>query len=242
MKSIERLRLEALVFAHDTMEFALEHLRQTALGLDPLAPAEKDRIALFSDCWTIVDQVHVVRQVLISLTGAHPGPDTRAYLDTFEVAHFLRNRMDHLNTNLPNRARQRGALTPLFGVVSYFRPVAEDFERGIQAGEVFGDMIVVTAGSTPSDAVGAVPFANLNVRLPVSGLRLEAFGRSLIVDDAVEQLKPLLRRLSDDTNAQVLANVEELSRRSSLPVEDLLRSTGGYFAMTARMSIVIEIQ
>src|SRR5271157_4619204 len=91
---VERLRVETLVFAHDLMETALGRLY--AVGLEFHENNNAQRLAMFSDAWTIVDQVHVVRQVLLSLTGDDRKTDTQAFIDDFAVAHTMRNKMDHL--------------------------------------------------------------------------------------------------------------------------------------------------
>ncbi|MFT3965394.1 MAG: hypothetical protein QM690_05885 [Sphingobium sp.] len=80
---------------------------------------------MFSDAWTIVDQVHVVRQVVSVLTDKKTrAEDTQAYIDDFASAHILRNKMDHLNQNLPNRVKSSSEYTQaMFGMLSFIGPM-----------------------------------------------------------------------------------------------------------------------
>ena len=110
---VERLRLETLVFAHDLMEIALRRLYTVGLGFD--ANDDTHRFTMFSDAWTIADQVHVVRLILLSLTGNDRPPDTQAFISDFAAAHDMRNKMDHLDQNLRNHASNTGRRTRYLG-------------------------------------------------------------------------------------------------------------------------------
>ncbi len=161
LASVERLRLETLVFAHDLMETALSRLYATGHEFDVNNNAQ--RLAMFIDAWTIVDQVHVVRRVLLSLTGDDRKADTQAFIDGFSAARMMRNRMDHLNQNLPNRAKVIGRTNALFGTLSFFRPHADRWEQGLREDEIKGDLFFVNAGSTPRELVGGIAFYDLDI-------------------------------------------------------------------------------
>jgi hypothetical protein len=239
---VERLRLETLVFAHDLMEIALERLYTVGVGFDMNNGAH--RFAMISDAWAIVDQVHVVRQILLSLTGIDRNSDTQAFIDDFAAAREMRNKMDHLNDNLPNRAKTKGHTNALFGVLSFFRPYADRLKQGLQDGRVWGDLFFVNAGSTPRDMVGSVALHDLDiVHLPICFPKLEAFDLSLLLERAVFQLRALLKRISDDTKTNIEAKVDEAVATAGQTREELMRPAySGQLVIKAEVSFQVERQ
>lgn len=235
---VERLRLETLVFAHDLMETALGRLYAVGLAFDENNDAQ--RLAMFSDAWTIIDQVHVVRQVLLSLTGDDRKSDTKAFIDDFAAACTMRNKMDHLNQNLPNRAKASGRTSALFGMLTFFRPYADRWEHGLRDGEVRGDLFLVSAGSTPRDMVGGVAFHDLDIHLPICSFKLEAFDLSLLIERAVLQTRRLLKRMSDDVKSNVEAKVDELAATASNTREELMRPASGHIVIRMDFGFHVE--
>jgi hypothetical protein len=80
----------------------------------------QERTALFAHAWTMVDQIHVLRQLLHAMRKCQMGPNQKKFYDTSEPATKMRNKMDHLNATIPNRAPQRGRQAALFGTLSHF--------------------------------------------------------------------------------------------------------------------------
>ncbi len=195
---------------------------------------------MFSDAWTIVDQVHVSRQVLLHLTGQNCKSDTQAFIDDFVTAQTMRNKMDHLNQNLPNRAKANGRTNALFGLLTFFKPYADRWEQGVKAGEVRGDLLVISAGSMPQEMVGSVAFDGLDIHLPICSFKLEAFDQSLLVERAVIQLRALLRRLSDDSESKFRAKVDTIVATTGLAHDELMQSATGH--VTIRMDFGFRIQ
>jgi hypothetical protein len=240
---VERLRLETLLFAHDLMEIALSRLYTVGLGFDANNDNDTHRFTMVSDAWTIVDQVHVVRQVLDSLTGDDRKPDTQAFIDDFAAATLLRNKMDHLNENLENRAKAKGRKNALFGMVSFFRPYADLWEQGLRDGKVKGDLFIVSAGSTPrGDMAGGVAFHDLDISLTICSFKLEAFELSLLIERAVLQLRPLLKRMSDDIKTTIEAKIDELAATSGRTREELMRPAPGNFVIRWDIGFTVEPQ
>jgi hypothetical protein len=235
---VERLRLETLVFAHDLMETALGRLY--AVGIEFHENDDPKRLAMFSDAWTIVDQVHVARQVLLSLTGKSRNSDTQAFIDDFAVAHRMRNKMDHLNQNFPNRANATGRTNALFGILTFFRPYADRWEQGLQDGEIRGDLFIVTAGSAPRDMVGSVAFDALDIHLPICSFKLEAFDLNLLIERAVFQLRALLERMSKDIKGQFEAKVDELAAAACVDRDGLMRAASGHFVIRMDFGFLVE--
>ena len=227
IKPDQSIRLQTIIYASDLMELALARLNELGVRFDINNATAFDKLALFSEAWAIVDQVHVVRQLLTALTKDHPGPDTKGWLDNFEVATHLRNKMDHLNQNIGNLVKAGGGSSPLFGFVSFFRPIPERWADGLTKGEIRGALITVSAGPLPGEARASLMFDDINIRLPLGGLKLEAFGLVLQLENAVERLRPILIRIAEDLERQIEAQIGGMMEQTGKTREELLQPVGG---------------
>jgi hypothetical protein len=152
----------------------------------------------------------------------------------------MRNKMDHLNQNLPNRAKANGHTNALFGMLTFFRPYAHRWEQGLKDGEVRGDLFVISAGSTPHDMVGSLAFHELDIHLPICSFKLEAFDLSLLVERAVLQLRALLRRMSADIERNVKTKVEELAATAGRTREELMQLVSGHIVIRMDFGFHVE--
>lgn len=115
----ERLRYDAIVTAADIIAQSFGLLRQFTAQ----AKAEPEnfnnglRAFLLSLCWTIVDQLHAIRQLVKT---KRPGPLTLAFMEAAAPATLLRNAMDRLAGNLKNVSSSKGLKNPLVGSLSNF--------------------------------------------------------------------------------------------------------------------------
>jgi hypothetical protein len=149
----------------------------------------------------------------------------------------MRNKMDHLNQILPNRAKAKAHTNALFGVLSFFRPYADRWEQGLQDGEVRGDLFFINKGSPPSGTMASgVAFDSLDIHLPICSFKLEAFSLSLHLERAVLQLRLLLRRMSDDIKTAVEAQVDELAARPATCEELMRPASSGHFVIQMEVS------
>ena len=157
----ERLRLEAVVFAADVLSFASSSIREITArqGSKIHSIPRHERTALFAHVWTMIDQIHVLRQ-LINAQG-QMGPNQKHFYDLSESATKMRNKMDHLNATIPNRARQKGIQAPLFGTLSYFLVEPHQIKRTDATGTIVeaGIIVSITSGSVQvgNKAIGRVP-------------------------------------------------------------------------------------
>ena len=240
----ERLRHEALLFAQDAMEAALERLTTQALQKDMCTLLRAERIQMFTDAWTIVDQVHVARQMIESLTRPETRlPETAAYLSDHEAAHRMRNAMDHLNQNIGNRARSKGVSTPLFGIISYFRPYSDFVKTEVQDYEVKGDLVIIMIGSTPQSlGQGYISFDNFRVGLPISNLKIEAFGQELNLDAAVTNLRPLIQRFANQMQTAFRENIDRLVKSTGHSIERLKETNRIDATLVLEMGIRVNQQ
>ena len=238
MPAVDRLRIETLIFAHDLMEVALSRLYAKGLAFEDGGGRNADRISMFSDAWTIVDQIHVARQVLLSLTDKSHRSDTQAFIDDYSVAWALRNKMDHINENMLNLANKKGTGNALFGQLTFFRPSSDLWEQGLREGVIRGELIMVSAGLMPDNMVMALTDM-LDLHLPICSFALEAFGLKLPLERAVFQLRALMQRISENIKGQV---TEQVERQAKNPEDKkrILQSNSGH--VTLRLDMEMDVQ
>ena len=172
----------------------------------------------------MIDQIHVLRQ-LINAKG-RMGPNQRHFYDISEPATKMRNKMDHLNATIPNRARQKGIQAPLFGTLSYFLVEPHQMKQ-TDAGTIVeaGTIVSITSGSVQvgNKAIGRVPNpADHLFRVPVSQFVVTAFDWTLDLDVLLNALQLTLNKSSEQAEASLRKQAEVKLSRSGMPVADLL--------------------
>ena len=132
------LTFEGLVYCGDAVNVSYGAMR--ALGLTHGAaigePENRNaRIHMFIHAWTIVDSVHVAIDLIKAL--GFEAKSATSFIEKYEVATLLRNKMDHVGDQLKNLAEKKGA-PPLQGAISYVHVPAEDWttESGITGGRL----------------------------------------------------------------------------------------------------------
>ncbi len=102
------LRLDAIVFASDALQYSFMKMRETAVLAGPGGKGKtpKFEIALLDAAWDVVNQLDAIRQLLNALLCAEAERDalTQRLFEFLETAKVLSNKMAHLNQNLTNRA------------------------------------------------------------------------------------------------------------------------------------------
>ncbi len=111
--------IETLVYCADAVETSYDAIRLTALTHGDQAARSMNRSArvrMFTDAWTIVDCIHVARQVLQAL--AYPTAAATQFQTKYEIASQLRNKMDHVVGQARNHSNRKDQ-PPLLGMISY---------------------------------------------------------------------------------------------------------------------------
>ena len=225
---VGRIRLEALVFSSDVLTHAYSSLREltTRVGDTYHSFTPPDRIALFSYAWTIVDQLHVIRQLIRAITKSPPGPNQAKFLELSESATMMRNKMDHLGEQVKNLSAQKGARAPLFGALTYFLVEPKHMEAASNpvTGLVGGSFVTITSGSVPEGKALfqlGIPTSR-PIRPPVSQFILTAFDRSLDIDATLEALEVILTRAAIDVEQGITRQCEAENARSGTEMATLL--------------------
>jgi hypothetical protein len=223
-----RLRFETLVFAADVLTFAFCSIRDITAryGADISSISLHDRVALFAHAWTMVDQIHILRELIkTTTTGGQMGPNQKSFYDTYEPASLMRNKMDHLTRMFPNLASRKGIHPPFFGAISYFLVEAHHMVR-TPAGVVVdaGTIITVASGSVKGDKA-LIPMPNPAARPihpPTSQFMLAAFDWELNLEEAVKALQAILNKASEQIGEDLKRQCEAESARSGMAANDFM--------------------
>jgi hypothetical protein len=225
----QSVHFEAMVFSADAIEVSLDTIRRVTTEFrERLGEASHTvHVNLFLHAWTIVDCLHVIRQVIND--PKHTAPKLKEFCVKYEHASVLRNRMDHLKGNAKNvaAADQR---PPVFGALSYVYIPDQNIERrGGQIVITGGGIASLTAGRTYGSS-GRVTFVNpcgRGLRLPVGGFKLEAFGESLELDDAERDVQELMAHINERVEKQALDFAATIAEKENVPLDKLMASSGG---------------
>lgn len=207
-----RIIFDAIVVASDVIAQAFSVLRTSACQID----IEKDlediiRARLIGQCWAIIDQLHTIRQLVTLQAGKELGPKTEAFLEISSTVHKLRNKMDHLRTNIGNLSKQKGALIPIFGVVSYIYTTDSSGKN----------ILCVSAMAGSLHGEDSIPMVDPTDRVmypPVDHFQLYAFGEKFEIEPSLTSFRDLIA----DVSAAFKIDVEFQAKRRAEVSEDKL--------------------
>lgn len=206
LDSEQRIRLEALVFSADTIDVSYAAIvALTSKYAESITNITRtDRIRLFANVWTIVDQLHSCRQLCSSLG-----------FETQLIRSFT------------------GARAPLFGVLSYIVIPDSDREIVGAEVKVSGGGIALIAAGTLSHAqsMGSVNPAGRMLSLPVSGFQFEAFDQLLKLDEAVEDTERVIGDLNKRIEEEIKDSARLIAEARGIPIEKLLAHFGADLAL-----------
>jgi hypothetical protein len=239
------VHLEALVFSLDAIAASMAAIRAITMACrEKIGEAGRQvHVALFTHAWTIVDCVHVVRQVLGALDYRSDLAD--AFREKHGSATALRNKMDHLTQNARNVGYAKGR-PPVFGALGYFCIPAEHirFDDGRQT--VSGGVILMISMGRLAEGTSA-PLVNpggRKIRGVASLFRLDAFDQGLELEEAAEDLGPLVVEMNEFYEAQCREAAYALSEEHKVPIEALLAHPGGGLTIGMKVSfpeVVLEL-
>jgi hypothetical protein len=225
----QRFLFDALVTAADIMTGAFATLKAIAghAGGDVERLGNQGRAAALSAAWTIVDQLHAARQLVMQMIKTpvtEIGPITGGFIDAAAPARALRNKMDHLSTNIPNLAKAKGRRSPLFGTLSYFfcgpHPIRSGVIITIMAGAIHGDQTMPVANP-----------AGQPVAPPADLFQLSAFGITLKLGPPLAAFRQYIVATEKHLEAQLHEQVSRLSAEHGIPMEKLMAHNGGRLAL-----------
>ena len=200
----QRLQIDALVFASDIAAVALDRFNVAAAtygAAGASAIARSETAKLFSESWTIVDQIHIARRLLKKHAGTKDNKG--AFLKEFEWASLMRNKMDHIDANLANLAARTGRADPLFGVVSFSRPREPEGSPPQADGLYPITAFTIMIGESPTEHPAVLLEFSTCLQWPIAQPTLAAFGMRIRLDLAVARLCELVEAISDEVEHEL---------------------------------------
>jgi hypothetical protein len=222
------VQIEALIFSADAAEASLNTIRLVAIEYrEQIVEAPRAvHVSLFTHAWTIVDCLHVARQVLTALN--YQTPLAVAFQRKYECAHTLRNKMDHLSENALNVAKSKGR-PPIHGALAYVCiPERNIVEKDGEVTFTGGGMVMLTTGRfAGGEIMRLVNPGGRRFYGPVSGFRLEAFDAFLELDEGESDLRALVIEVNDRSEKEFDEFARTASQERAIPIEKLTAHPGG---------------
>jgi len=228
---IQALQIELLVYCADAAETSYGAIKLIALSLGEkiMEPANRlARLQMFIHAWTIVDSVHVARDMLQDL-GYSKATDFR---NKYQVATALRNKMDHVSEQAQNLVTWKNA-PPLFGMLSYRHIRVEEIDGefrpagggviGVSHGVIrkssnVGDLVNVAGLSAP--VVNPDEIAQFG--RVADNFQLSAFKLMLPLEAAASDLSALMNELNDFLSGALPAQLEQHAKSEGLQLDDVM--------------------
>jgi len=224
-----RLRFDAVVIACDVLGQAYQDLARLAaeVGTNPTAVTNAGRASAIGLCWTIVDQMHAVRQLVMPPADREVGPIAKPFLQTTEVATALRNKMDHLSTNIRNLAEKKGERLPLFGAFAYLYSNPDPATGGY--------LITISSGAMHgADVFPTVRPAGVSFTTPVGLLELHAFDLLFPFSPAFAALQDFIAVNERRLEEQIRRLAEEEASNTGKSFDELMAHLGGGMILAAK--------
>jgi hypothetical protein len=117
----ERLKLEAIAFSLDSIQYSYNGMRDAAFGISNTTTLDsifENRLALFSHAWGLVDQIHALR-CLLKTMRMEPNGVLEKFVNSYENASLARNYMDHVHQNIKNLSISKKQRPPIFGSINF---------------------------------------------------------------------------------------------------------------------------
>jgi len=104
--------------------------------------SQRGKISLCSSLWSVVDQTHMLRNILRELDLGAPYIDR--FISKYAVARTMRNSMDHIDSQLTNIINSKKSKPTVFGCLSYF---VFDSTARTEKGQQYGLIVIVHFGN-----------------------------------------------------------------------------------------------
>ena len=234
--TIDRIRLESLVYASDLIANAYQTIHDTGLKTGKIAATPMDRAAMFSSAWTIIDQINAARQLHSGLQRKMNSPTQDRFYEIADIARRLRNKMDHLPQMAVNLASRKGTVSPLFGSLSYILVGDENIQV------VNGERKIVRPTTVThlsgSILAGDVTFKIVNPagrQIPnkISFVELYAFGEEIQIDDCLIHFYNLMVEVSVDYFSITMAWAQKEAALVGKSVDELLMTIANNLTVCA---------
>lgn len=218
IRTDDRIKLQAMAFAIDAIYLRHSWILNWATRCKRESFANTphhERLELFLNLWSIIDQVDILRQLLSKLGHI---PSINEFLKTAEISKLMRDKMDHLPEMVPNLAKKTKPSPPIYGAFSFGRFYLDQAGIDIENVEIYS----ITAGSfthkTHYWPLPAPATAGKILEIPVGMFEFSVFDWTLDVSSMVRNLPLLVNVLS----ANLESALKEVAANENIDTAALL--------------------
>lgn len=213
----QKLRFSSFTYSSDIIRSSWCTMRDLAAQIGEKLDAMPAwaRTTLLSSAWTIVDHLNNIRQLINNFYSNDDdiGPISTQLIEGLESVRILRNKMDHLNQNIPNIAKQKGSASAVFGALSYFMP-NQDGKSGFIFLHHFG----------PSERAENWPLLNpagRKIAFPADHFQLSAFGETIEFGPVIAMLVSWLKKQDEHFAATFPVQAKKVAEDNAIALERL---------------------
>jgi hypothetical protein len=227
--------LEAASFAIDAIFLSYERLKSDAVGVtvDRIDQAAHQlEHGIFVSVWSIVDQCHMLRNLLkeLSLT---PGGIIANFIEEHGNVTLVRNRMDHIHNQLKNIAEKKVPSPPLFGVLSFCRVSEKDIERSIDGTFVMKRCLGITiAASSLTHTKHDFQLINLtgkSLEIPNGMFEFQAFENIIEISKLIKDLNKVVDHFETFVKPRIEERIRVAATEKGLDPEQVLNERLGRY-------------
>lgn len=228
-----RMELEAIAFAIDAIYLKHQQISKWATNCDLgsfVNTPHHERLDLFLNLWSIVDQADVLRRLLQKIKTNRA---VNGFLNIADSAQRMRNKMDHLSQNIPNIASKTGKVVPVYGVLSFGKFGLSNNGVDVEDFEIY----TITAGSLTHKSHQwpiATPSPGKILEIPVGMFEFSAFDSTLDVSGLVQSLHHVVQTFETDVRPRIEAKIKSVAEENGLSADALISECAGSIATVIR--------
>jgi hypothetical protein len=238
----QRLIWEGAGWAIQMISLSFERLKSAALQIDTTTASYPSSVAaeMFSCCWSIVDQCHMLRKLL---ERVYSNTETKQakFIEKFEVVTLMRNAMDHLHQNIKNVSAKKTPVPPVFGALSFCLVRDDDLSSFDHDGAPIlkgCKVVTMTAGALthPVHNFGVVSPAGRIIEVPVGDFQFMAFEYRVAISDLMADLSSLVAHFDSIVKSDQEQQLREFAQSNSLDEDRVLSECGGAFCAVVQIT------
>jgi hypothetical protein len=223
----QRLILEGIGWAIQMLSLSYDKLKAAASQVDVTSDTYPTSQAteMFACCWSIVDQCHMLRNLLERMNPATDGL-IATFIEKFEAATLIRNAMDHLHQKISNIAKKKDPMPPLFGALCFAVISNEDISDSGTGLVVIkgGTLVVLTAGALthPTHKFQFDSPPGRVTEIPLGMFQFTAFEHCIDVSQMMIDLAALVAHFETVVKSNQEQQLREFARKNNLEEDKVL--------------------
>lgn len=210
LNNLVRLQLETTAFAIRTIWRLIADVERVVtpyVASGGEIKALGDQISLACDCWSIVDQTHMLTELLRLFPDSSEKVLT-AFREKYDAAREIRRATRHLRERLKNLAAKKEASAGIFGALTFtnYAGISKS-DDGIQRHT--GQHVCVLFGGSPTQST-TIKFAEpTTTQLGLSAMQFSALDHSINLSELKSDLPSIAEFLEDQIRSMLRAKAAE---------------------------------